>query len=171
MQYDISPELKAQGKAPHELFMVNLAGFHLLLAPASIAVGIGAWGLLIPLFFSGLVITYIFLRAKALERSGQWFRMAHWKLAFRNCKVLMIGYALTGTILLLAWLLTLGIENPETRKIMFTVFIRIAVMPTVILVLVNFVLAWNGANQAARGEVPDGIVKRFPAPAGVGVAG
>ena len=41
---------------------------------------------------------------------------------------------------------------------------RVGVMPTVVLVLVSFVLANMALEQANKGEVPDGIVNRYPTP-------
>jgi hypothetical protein len=37
-------------------------------------------------------------------------------------------------------------------------------MPTFILVVVTFVLESGSIYQAGRGEVPDGLLKKFPAP-------
>jgi len=90
--------------------------------------------------------------------------MAHWKMALRRCRLLLIGYAITGTVLLLAWLLSLGMQG-HMKEIMFTALTRIGVMPTVILVFVCFVMESNALFMAARGEVPDATVARHPAPA------
>lgn len=92
--------------------------------------------------------------------------MAHWKIALRHCRLLLIGYGITGGILLLASLLTLGMQG-NMQEIFFTALTRLGVMPTVILVFVSFILESSALFQAVRGEVPDAIVNRYPAPEGL----
>lgn len=170
MYFEVEERERNRAKNPHELFMLNLIAFHLLLAPAAIALGIGEWGLLLPVFFSLLVMALIYVLAKRAESHSPWFVMAHWKAALRRCRLLLIGYGISGIVLLLAWLLSLGMQ-PSMREIMFTALTRVAVMPTVILVFVSFVLESNALFQAARGEISDGIVARYPAPADLAPVG
>lgn len=166
MQFDIADPLRARAKTAHELFILNLIAFHLFLAPAAIALGIGAWGLLLTPLFSLPVLGFIFLRARRAERRDPWFVMVHWKLAVQRAKLLLIAYAVTAAILLLALLLTQGADE-SMRQILFTVFTRVGVMPVVIMVFVTFVLSSSALYQAGKGEVPDGMVRRYPAPADV----
>lgn len=163
MQFDVSDDVRAKAKSPHELFMLNLIAFHLLLAPASIALGIGEWGLLLPPSFSAFVLGYIYVRARRAERADSWFVMLHWRIAVKRSKLLVISYAVTGAILLLVLLLIQG-EDASMRGIMLTVFTRVAVMPVVIMVFVTFVLESSALYQAGRGEVPDSIAERYPMP-------
>ena len=90
--------------------MLNVLFFHLLLTPATIVLGIGLKGLLIPL----AVIAYIYFRGR---RDHRWFVAAHWRLALQRCKLLLIGYALTAAILLLAELLTSGMQDTHMANI------------------------------------------------------
>ena len=109
---------------------------------------------------------FIYWRARRAERADPWFVMAHWKIALRHCRLLLIGYGITGGILLLASLLTLGMQG-NMQEIFFTAITRLGVMPTVILVFVSFILESSALFQAVRGEVPDAIVNRYPAPEGL----
>jgi len=169
MQFQVAETERNRAKNPHELFIINLIAFHLLLAPAAIALGIGTWALLLPVTFSLMVMAFIYIRTQRAVSGEPWFVMAHWQIALRRCRLLLIGYGVTGGILLLAWLLGLGMQ-PNMRDIMFTALTRIGVMPTVILVFVAFVLESNALFLAARGEVPDAVVKRYPAPEGLAAA-
>ncbi|MCK9530224.1 MAG: hypothetical protein M0R77_06635 [Gammaproteobacteria bacterium] len=169
MQFQVAETERNRAKNPHELFIINLIAFHLLLAPAAIALDIGTWALLLPVVFSLMVMAFIYVRTRRAVSGEPWFVMAHWQIALRRCRLLLIGYGVTGGILLLAWLLGLGMQ-PNMRDIMFTALTRIGVMPTVILVFVAFVLESNALFQATRGEVPDAVVKRYPAPEGLAAA-
>jgi len=56
------------------------------------------------------------------------------------------------------------VDKKTTQEILLTVFERIAVVPTLITVMVCFVLESSAIYQATRGEVPEGLVRRFPPP-------
>ncbi len=167
MKYAIDDAVRRQAKAPHELFMLNLGFFHLLLGPAALFLGIGLVGLLIPLGFSLAMMGYMLLRCKRVQGGGDWFVARHWSLAVRRNRWLLLGYSLTAAILLGGWLLTLGVDRESTRHILVTVITRIAVMPTIITVLVCFVMENGGLNMALEGELPKGFVERFPPPDGI----
>jgi membrane-associated HD superfamily phosphohydrolase len=160
MLYAIDDALKRQARAPHELLMINLAAFHLLLAPASIALDIGAWGLALPPLFSSLVITYIYLRSH--RAATPWFALMHWRLAWRRCRLQLMGYSASALIIGGGSLLALSAQKQSMREIIFTIATRVGVMPTIVMVLVLFVLANSGLEMAGKGEVPDGLLKRYP---------
>lgn len=167
MLFEISEEARRKARTPHEIFMFNLAVFHLMLAPVSFFLMRDITALLIPLTFSLVVISYIFIQGKRLEATGPWYVMVHWKLGFRRGIYMMIAYSVSAAIILAGWLVTLGIDKHTTQDIVFTVFSRIGVMPTFVLVVLNFVLESGSIYQAGRGEVPDGMLKRYPAPEGL----
>ncbi len=156
----VSDEERRRAKAPHELFMINLFAFHLMLTPLLIFTGIGQAGLLLPPVLSGAVFLYIYLQGRRAERLEPWFVAVHWKLAFQRAKLMLIAYAITAGLMLGAYLLSLGAG--KTQDIMFTVLTRVAVMPTVIMVFVVAVLESSAIYQVSRGEVPDPLAKRHP---------
>ena len=151
--HDDSDE-RARAKAPHELFMFNLIAFHLLLTPAVIALGIGAWALALPPALSGVLIAYIYLRARRAPGREPPLVAGHWAVAWRRCRLLLYAYAATGALLLGAWGLAASNPDPSMQAIMFTVLTRVAVMPVVIMVFVTAVLESGAIYQAGRGEVP-----------------
>ncbi len=157
----IPDSLRGQAKVPHNLFMLNLALFHLLMTPAIIAAGVGELGILLPLALSLTVMAYTWRRAQAGH--DQPFVCAHWQLAVRRYRLLLIAYAVTAVLLLLGWLLTQGASDPNMRDILQTVLLRIAVMPVVLMVMVNFYLESSAIFQATNGEVPDSALRRCPA--------
>ena len=155
----VSDSEKKAARWAHDLFVLNVFFFHLLLTPATIMLGIGLEGLLIPLALSLMVITFIYFRS---QRDHRWFVAAHWRLAFKRCKLLMIGYAITGVILLLAEVLTRGMTDAHMANILVTVVTRIAIMPTLILVMVTVVMEASATSLVNKGEVPEKIMKEFP---------
>ena len=164
MQYAnvTSVELK-QAQFPHNLFIAGLFMFDLMMTPAVIALKIGMIALFIPLIFSGALIVYIYLRSK--KKTASWFVDSHWKLCFVRAQWLMTGYAISGALIFVAWLISLISHDPNMQRILWTALTRIALMPTLILVLVTAVMEFGAYAQAAKGEVPDKLAAAFPPPA------
>ena len=164
MKFSPTDAEKKQARWAHDLFVLNILLFHLLLTPATIVMGVGHKALLLPLSLSAMVITFIYYRSR---KDPSWFVEAHWRLAFNRAKLLMMGYAGSLLVFGIGWLITLGVDKESMRQIMFTVFTRIAIMPTLIMAMVTVVLEASGTGLVSKGEVPDKIMKAFPPPADV----
>lgn len=141
--------------------MLNLALFHLLMTPAVIALDIGLIGMLLPLLLSLVVIMYTCFQGGATVRHEHWFIHAHWKLACYRYRLLLISYGLTLVLLCLGWLLSLSVSDSNMTSILQTVFIRISIMPVLIIVMVNFYLESSAINWATNGEIPDRFAEEF----------
>lgn len=161
MLFEIDDATRRRAKTPHELSMMNLVAFHLLAAPVSIVLDIGLLGFLVPLALSLSFIGFVWMRAHLGKARDPWFIAVHWRLSANRTKILMIGYLITASILGLAFLVTSGSSKGD---IMMVALSRVAAVPVLITVMVCFVLESSSIYQAGRGEVPDGLAKRFPAP-------
>ena len=157
----LNTSIKTKAKLPHNLFMLNLALFHLLMTPAVIALNVGIMGMLLPLLLSLSVMLYTCLQSRARDRHAHWFIHAHWQLACRRYRLLLISYALTLLLLCLGWLLSLSANDPNMTLILQTVFIRISIMPVLIVVMVNFYLESSAISLATNGEIPDQFVQEL----------
>jgi len=163
MQYsNATPDEVKRAQAPHNLFITGLFMFDLLMTPAILALKIGMVGLFIPLLCSGALIAYIYLRSK---KTTSWFVDMHWKIAFSRSKLLMLGYAISATLIFLAWLISLTTKDANMGHIIWTALTRVALMPTVVLVLVTAVMEFSSYAQAGKREVPDKLAAKFPPPA------
>jgi hypothetical protein len=162
MIFEVDEALQKRAKTPHELSMMNLVACHLIAAPASIVLNVGMLGFLIPLGLSLSVIAFIWYRAGIGARHDPWFVAAHWRLSANRTRILLIGYAISAVILGLAEMATIGSSKAH---IMMVAISRVAVVPTLLTVMVCFVLESGSIYQAGRGEVPDGITRRMPPPA------
>jgi len=162
LQYPAATDAEvALAQVPHNLFVSGLFLFDLLMAPAVIVLDIGMAGLLIPLGCSGALIAYIWLRSR---KAASWFVRAHWRLAWRRGRLLLLGYAASAVLIFLAWLVSLGTRDPNMAYILWIALTRIALIPTLILVMVTAVLEFSAYAQAGKREVPDKLAARFPPP-------
>jgi hypothetical protein len=161
MIFEIDEKLSRRGKSPHEVSMMNLVACHLIAAPASIVLDVGMLGFLIPLALSLTVIAFIWFRATVGAKRDPWFVAAHWRLSANRTRILLIGYTISAVILGMAMMATSGSDK---ASIMMVAISRVAVVPTLLTVMICFVLESGSIYQAGRGEVPDGIVRRMPPP-------
>jgi uncharacterized membrane protein len=161
MIFNVDEKIIKRAKTPHELSMLNLVGCHLIAAPASIVLNIGLLGFLIPLALSMSVIAFIWYRSGSAAVKDDWFVAAHWRLSAYRTRILMVGYAISAVILGMALMATSGSSKGD---IMMVAISRVAIVPTLLTVMVCFVLESGSIYQAGKGEVPDGITKRMPPP-------
>lgn len=63
----------------------------------------------------------------------------------------MAGYAITATLVLLAWLLSLTTQAPM-QHILWTALTRIAILPTLVAVMVTLVMEASAMSAALKGE-------------------
>jgi len=175
MFFAVDNAMRRQAKSPHELAMINLLLANL---PMLIALLAGSFlqkgsaladyrliGVLVPLFVSLGIIGYSFSKAGKSAVTGHWFVAAHWKLATGRYKILLIAYAVGAGLIGIGWLLAQAQKNPGMQELMFVALQRVAIAPILISLMVLIMLESGSLYQAGRGEVPDGLAKRFPPPA------
>jgi uncharacterized Tic20 family protein len=153
---------RKQAQAPHNLFVAGVFAFDLLMTPAVLGLKIGMVGLLIPLVCSGSLLAYIYLRSR---KQTSWFVDMHWRLTWNRSRLLLLGYAISASLVLIAWLLSMLSSDPHMASIIWTALTRIALMPTLIFVLFTSVLEAGAIAQATNGEVPDKLAAKYPPPA------
>ncbi|NEV63321.1 hypothetical protein [Thiorhodococcus minor] len=192
MLIHVDEATRKAAKTPHELAMINLIVFNLLVGAALLAgsmaqpdsvIGRFKWAAVAaPLLLSLLVIGLTWLRA---SRPGQrpWFVAAHWRLSAARYRLLLAAYVLSGALLSLGWLggaseaeiaaqvrdLSPAMQEMQRHKLESqhlgeAVWARIGVVPLLIAVMVSIMLESGAIYQAGRGEIPDALARRFPPP-------
>jgi hypothetical protein len=174
MDFDIPEPVRRRAKTPHEISMLNLAFFNLLLGAGTVVLllthtvflrALGGMGFLLPLVASLSVILFLHVQAHRARRWEPWFVAAHWQIAMHRSRLLLIAYTVTGLIVAAGVLIASGIDKRTMREIVETIATRLGAVPTLLMVLACFVLESGSLYQAGRGEVPEGVVKCFPPPA------
>lgn len=133
----------------HELVMMNLAIFHLLLPVAALSSGYISILLSLALIGSAVMIFWVAYKVRNIKDVE--FVQEHWKLAWKRYQLLLIAYAVSTVIMLLGWILASLQADHNMFTIMLVVFSRIAAVPIVLMVLALFVMETTALTLAKQG--------------------
>jgi hypothetical protein len=135
----------------HEKLMLNLAVFHLLLPVLALSSGLMTELLGMSLLGSLLMVGWIYRQAH-VDIKPAWVHQ-HWQLAWKRCRLLLISYAISTSIMCIGYLLGSLQTDHNMAVIMLVVFSRIAAVPVVLMVLALFVMETTALSQARQGVV------------------
>ncbi len=144
---------QARAGFAHEMVMMNLAIFHLLLPVAALSSGYISIFLSLALIGSAVMIFLIARKARQVDDVN--LVVMHRQLAWKRCRLLLVSYAVSTVIMLLAWLLASLQTDHNMFTIMLVVFSRIAAVPIILTVLALLVMETTALSQARQGIVPD----------------
>jgi hypothetical protein len=196
MFFAIDAEQKRRAKNAHELAMVNLLLFNLLIGVALLAGSMAEpdsliakykWlGVAVPLGLSLAVMVLTWIRAARARQHQPWFVAVHWALSARRYRVLLLAYLVSAAVLSLAFVgggehaeleqrianLPPAMQEMERHKLESqdmgaAIWARIGVVPLLLTVMALIMLESGALYQAGRGEVPDGLMQRYPPPEGL----
>ena len=164
MQFEISQQEQAKAKIPHELFLTNLIGNHILWFVASLGILNSMWQpvAMVPVV-SFAVLIYTILRARK-ERANptNWYVMCHWQMAARRSLAFISVLSLLLLVALLGWI---GFTYLGMMKVAVLAMIGgVGLLPTLVSVLVLIVMESDAMHQTTQGKLPKGIYERFPNP-------
>jgi len=142
---------------PHEFLMMNLSVFHLLVPLAALSsdyINIILMGSL-----TGSILTLLWIVKKARvtcckASTERPLVKAHWQQAWKRSQFLLIGYAISASIMLVGWFLASSQSDPNMFGILLGVFSWIAAIPLILIVFGLFVLSTVSSARAKRGELP-----------------
>lgn len=147
-------------KRPHDIFLSNLIGNHILVFTAIATFGPNyiQYMLLVPLFsFSALAYTYY--RSGKVKREDSEFVWAHWQVARRWSKFFLMMLMLLVTVSTLGWLgkTYLGMM----KEAVYAMIGGLGILPTLVSVLVLIVIESDSLHHARVGTLPKWALRRF----------
>ncbi len=174
MFFPIASATRRKAKSAHELAMVNLILVNLLMLIALLA---GSFlqhgspladykliGVLVPFLISLGIIVFTFIKAARLAGTGPWFGAAPWGRGTPPFRGPLLPPPGGGGRLGGGWLLSTAQKSAGMQELMFVALQRVAIAPVLIVLMVLIMLESGALYQAGRGEVPDSLIKRYPAP-------
>ncbi len=163
MKFQISDEESHQAKIPHEIFLTNLIGNHILWFIAALGLAKTYWQplALVPVF-SLLLLTYTLWRARRSRQIDSWYVMCHWQICARRSRIFIYMLLFMGAVSLFGWIgyTQLGMM----KEAVYALVGGGGVLPVMVTVLVLILMESDILHQAALHKLPDSIVKACPNP-------
>jgi hypothetical protein len=173
MLYKITKEEASAAKIPHHIFNLNVILTHLAMSKVALEIGDGSPinFILIPII-SIMVISYLYIQSKKKALEDSWFVTAHWTLAWRRGRILIISYVVAITIFIVATLIGSllgggmmmndfsadGSSTPIHEKI--TMFLSAVIVFFTLLIM--FLQEGISVYDAGKGIIDPSITKYVP---------
>jgi len=163
MEYDVSEEERQKAKVPHELFLTNLIGNHILWFVSSLGVAGDYWQPLamVPVI-SLITVFYTMWRAKRVRSEESWFVMCHWQLAVKRSRILLGVMLFLLTVVILGWVAYtyLGLMDIAVKAMIG----GMGILPVMVTVLVLIMMEIDAMHQATQGKLSAKIAEAYPNP-------
>jgi hypothetical protein len=147
-------------KRPHDIFLSNLIGNHILVFTAIATFGPSyiQYMVLVPLL-SFAALAYTYFRSGRIKREDSEFVWAHWQVACRWSKFFMLMLLLLVTVSTLGWLgkTYLGMM----KEAVYAMIGGLGILPTLVSVLILIVIESDSLHHARCGTLPKWALRRF----------
>lgn len=163
MRFEVSTEEIKKANVPHELFLTNLIGNHILMAVAAGGVaGSFPWVMAMIPAISFSILGYTLWRARRSLRQDPWYPMCHWQVCARRSKIFIVMLAMLLTIMALGWVgyTYLGMMKEAVMALIG----GLGILPVMVTVLVLIIIESEALYHANQAKLPDWVVERFPNP-------
>ena len=163
MRFEVSTEDIKMANVPHELFLTNLIGNHILMAVAAGGVaGSFPWVMAMIPAISFSILGYTLWRARRSLRQDPWYPMCHWQVCARRSKIFIVMLTMLLTIMALGWVgyTYLGMMEEAVMALIG----GLGILPVMVTVLVLVLIESEALYHANQAKLPDWVVQRFPNP-------
>lgn len=163
MRFEVSPEEVKKANVPHEIFLTNLIGNHVLMFVGTTGLaGSFPWIMALTPSISFALMGYTLWRAKRSLKVDSWYVKCHWQVAARRTKLFLGMMTMLAVVSLLGWLgYTYG---GMMKEAVFALIGGIGLLPTMVVMLVLIIMESDALYHANQHKLPDWVVKRFPNP-------
>jgi len=163
MRFEVSEQEIKQANIPHEIFLTNLIGNHILMAVAAGGIaGSFPWVMAVIPIISFAMLGYTLWRAKRSLSQDPWYVMCHWQICARRSRIFI------GMLLLLLCVMALGwvghVYGGMMKEAVIALVVGMGILPVMGTVLVLIIIESDALYHANQAKLPDWVVIRFPNP-------
>jgi uncharacterized membrane protein len=163
MYFEVSDEEIKKAKVPHDIFLINLIGNHILTFVATLGLATSwAWPMLMVPIVSFILLGYIIKKGLDSRKNESWYVMCHWQIAIKR-SVFFIKMILAISVVALIGLY--GYTNLGWMKeAVFAMIGGVCILPIMVTTLVLILMESDALHQAAEGKLPDNMIDLYPNP-------
>jgi hypothetical protein len=161
MKFEISGDLVHKAKVPHDIFLTNLIGNHILWFVAALGIVRSYWQPLamVPIV-SLTVLIYTLWRAK--KSRDPWYVWVHWQIAAARSRLFIYMLLAVLGVWFLGWL---GFTYFGMKKVAVMALIGgIGILPIMVTVLILILMESDALHQANTCRLSKNVVKKYPYP-------
>jgi len=163
MRFDVSQEQVKKANIPHEIFLTNLIGNHVLMFVAALGmVGSLPWlGALTPVISFSLM-GYTLWRAGRSRKIDPWYVMCHWQVAARRTKLFMTMLSMLLIISLGGW--AAYTYGGMMKEAVFAMIGGVGLLPVMVTMLVLILMESDALYHSSLRKLPKWVVEKHPDP-------
>ncbi|MCF7979867.1 MAG: hypothetical protein K9L82_18035 [Chromatiaceae bacterium] len=163
MRFEVSDREIKQANIPHEIFLTNLIGNHILMAVAAGGIaGSFPWVMAIIPAISFSILTYTLWRAHRSIGRDPWYVMCHWQVCARRSRIFIGMLSLLMVAMLLGW--AGHVYGGMMKEAAIALVAGIGILPVMVTVLVLIIVESDALYNASQAKLPAWVVERFPNP-------
>jgi hypothetical protein len=163
MRFDVSPDEIRKANVPHEIFLTNLIGNHILMTVGAGGVaGSFPWVMAVIPVVSFSLLGYILWRARASLTRDPWYVMCHWQICARRSRIFLTMLILLLAVVTLGWVgYTYG---GMMKEAVIALVAGTGILPVMVTVLVLVIVESDALYHANQSKLPAWVVERYPNP-------
>ncbi len=163
MRFDVSQEEVKKANVPHEIFLTNLIGNHILMFVAALGMfGSFPWlGALTPTISFALMF-YTLWRARRSLKIDPWYVMCHWQVAARRTKLFMTMLSMLLVIGTLGW--AGHMYGGMMKEAVYALIGGVGLLPVMVTMLILILMESDALYHANQRKLPDWVVEKHPNP-------
>jgi hypothetical protein len=163
MRFDVSDLEIKKSKVPHEIFLTNLIGNHILMAVAAGGIaGSFPWVMAVIPAVSLSILSFTLWRARRSIGRDPWYVMCHWQVCARRSRIFIAMLSLLGAVVLLGW--AGHVYGGMMKEAAIALVVGIGILPVMVTVLVLIIVESDALYNANQAKLPAWVVARFPNP-------
>jgi hypothetical protein len=163
MRFDVSAREIKKANLPHEIFLTNLIGNHILMAVAAGGIaGSFPWVMAVIPVISFAILGFTLWRARRAIGRDPWYVMCHWQVCARRSRFFIGMLALLLLAIGLAW--AGHVYGGMMKEAAIALVGGLGLLPVMVTVLVLIIVESDALYNANQAKLPDWVVERFPNP-------
>jgi hypothetical protein len=163
MRFQVSQAEIKRANVPHEIFLTNLVGNHILMAVAAGGVaGSFPWVMALIPAISFAMLGYILWRAHRAVGRDPWYVMCHWQVCARRSRLFILMLCLLLAAVALAW--AGHVYGGMMKEAAIALMVGVGILPVMMTVLVLIIVESDALYHANQAKLPRWVVERFPNP-------